>query len=159
MIKKYGFYLLFTLVIFAGQFLRDGDLVTGKPPFSEGAGVNGVPVNTFLGKGPAIIYFWAEWCGVCQMMQSGFNKVVGDYPLVTVAFQSGDSTAVQAYLRQKQLAWPVLNDPQGTNAKSFGVTAVPTLFFTNSRGDIVFTTVGYTSELGLRIRTWLAGFI
>ena len=159
MLKKMTFYLLFAMIIFAGQFLRDGDLVTGTPPFSAEATINGLPVATFLGKGPGVIYFWAEWCGVCQIMQDGVNKIIGDYPLLTVAFQSGSAGAVNSYLQQKQLGWPVLNDPQGQVAKKFGVKAVPTLFFTNSRGEIVFTTVGYTSELGLRIRGWLAGLI
>jgi hypothetical protein len=32
MLKKYGLYLLFTAVIFAGQFLCSSHLVTGTPP-------------------------------------------------------------------------------------------------------------------------------
>jgi len=62
-------------------------------------------------------------------------------------------------MQKKQLAWSVINDTHGHIAESYGVKAVPALFFINTDGDIVFTSVGYTSEWGLRLRLWLAGLI
>ncbi len=159
MLKKYGFYLLMAAAIFAGQFLRTGDLVTGKPPLIDRNTINGIPAMPYVGKGPAIIYFWAEWCGICAMMQSAVSAVSAEYPLLTVALRSGSDTAIPQYLQQKHLPWTVVNDPQGSIAGSFGVKAVPALFFINRDGNIVFTSVGYTSEWGLRLRLWLAGLI
>ena len=159
MLKKYGFYLLFAIVIFAGQFLRTSDLVTGKPPLIAQSTIGGLQAMPLIGKGPAIIYFWAEWCGVCAMMQGAVSAVAADYPLLTVALRSGSGSAVGQYLQKKHLGWQTVNDPQGVIAQSYGVKAVPSLFFIDADGNIVFTSVGYTSEWGLRFRAWLAGLI
>lgn len=157
--KKYAFYLLAAAAIFAGQFLRTGDLVTGKPPAIAQSTLGGLQAAAVTGKGPAIIYFWAEWCGVCAMMRDAVSAVSADYPLLTVALRSGSDSDVGRYLQQKQLPWSVINDQQGRIAESYGVKAVPALFFTDRDGNIVFTSVGYTSEWGLRLRLRLAGLI
>jgi thiol-disulfide isomerase/thioredoxin len=159
MLKKYALYLLFAAAIFAGQFLRTGDLVTGKPPAITQSTLGGLQATAVVGKGPAIIYFWGEWCGVCAMMQQALSGVSADYPLLTIALRSGSDNAVAQYLQQKQLPWSAINDPKGTIAESYGVKAVPALFFIGGDGDIVFTSVGYTSEWGLRLRLWLAGLV
>lgn len=157
--KKYAFYLLAAAAIFAGQFLRTGDLVTGKPPAIAQSTLGGLQAAAVTGKGPAIIYFWAEWCGVCAMMRDAVSAVSADYPLLTVALRSGSDSDVGRYLQQKRLPWSVINDQQGRIAESYGVKAVPALFFTDRDGNIVFTSVGYTSEWGLRLRLRLAGLI
>lgn len=157
--KKYGLYLLFAAAVFAAQFLRTSDLVTGKPPAIAQSTLGGLQATHIVGKGPAIIYFWAEWCGVCAMMQHAMSAVSADYPLLTVALRSGTDSSVGQYLQKKQLAWSVINDQQGSIAQNYGVKAVPALFFINADGDIVFTSVGYTSEWGLRLRLWLAGLV
>lgn len=154
--KKAVLYLLFAAVVFAAQFLRSGDLVTGRPPAINQTTLGGIHADTMIGKGPAILYFWGDWCGVCSMMQSAISAVSADYPLLTVALRSGSDSALNRYLQQKRLAWPVINDTHGNIAQTFGVKAVPALFFIDAKGDIVFTSVGYTSEWGLRIRLWLA---
>ncbi|MDD4913735.1 MAG: protein disulfide oxidoreductase [Methylococcales bacterium] len=159
MLKKYGFYLLAAAIIFGGQFLQTSNLVRGKPPLINGTTLDGIPAMPLIEKGPGFIYFWAEWCGICGMMQSAVSAAGLDYPQLTVALRSGADSAVAEYLHKKQLHWPVVNDPHGEIADRYGVKAVPALFFINADGNIVFTSVGFTSEWGLRIRAWLAGLI
>ena len=127
MLKKYGLYLLFTVVIFAGQFLRSSNLVTGAPPTISQATLQNQPTLALISQGPAVIYFWAEWCGVCRLMQSAISAINPDYPLLTVALRSGDEAEVNAYLQSKQLNWQVVNDQQGLIANAYGVTAVPSI--------------------------------
>lgn len=157
--KHYLFYILMAAMIFAGQFLRTSDLVTGRPPLIEQNTLGGIDAKALIDKGPMLIYFWGKWCGVCSMMQDSISAVGADYPLLTVALRSGDDTIAADYLRQKQLPWQVVNDPQGRISQRYGVKAVPALFFINGDGNIVFTSVGYTSEWGLRLRLWLAGLV
>lgn len=160
MLKKSLFYICMTALIFAGQFLRSGDLVTGKPPLAAKAvTLAGAAARPLIEKGPAILYFWGEWCGVCNTMRGSISAVSADYPVLTVALRSGSDTALPGYLREKQLFWQVVNDPKGEVAHDFGVKAVPSLFFINPAGDIVFTSVGWTSEWGMRARLWLAGLL
>lgn len=90
-------------------------------------------------------------------MQGSVSNVLRDYPGVTIAVRSGDDGTLQNYLNDKQLNWPVVNDNSGNLGQRYGIRGVPAVFFINATGEIVFTTVGYTSEWGMRFRLWLAG--
>ncbi|MCQ8117586.1 protein disulfide oxidoreductase [Methylomonas rosea] len=157
MAKKLGFYIFAALFIFAGQFLVNQDLVSGTPPPIVQTTLAGENAMQRISKGPAVLYFWAEWCGICRSMQGSVSNVLRDYPGLTVAVRSGDDSALQNYLNDKQLNWPVVNDNNGSLGQRYGIKGVPAIFFINATGDIVFTTVGYTSEWGMRFRLWLAG--
>jgi thiol-disulfide isomerase/thioredoxin len=109
-----------------------------------------------LAQGPALLYFWAEWCGVCRTMQNNVDAVLQDYPGMTVAVRSDDRQKLTNYLAKNQLNWPTINDVDGAIGQRYGIRGVPALFFINQQGSIVFTSIGYTSEWGLRIRLWLA---
>jgi len=159
MLKKSAFYLFALLFIFAGQFLMNRNLVTGKPPPIEQNTLDDHSVMALFAQGPALLYFWAEWCGVCRAMQDNISAVARDYPSATVAVRSGNREQIATYLRKNQLQWPVVNDHDGAIGQRYGVRAVPALFFINPQGDIVFTSMGYTSEWGLRIRLWLASLL
>lgn len=157
MLKKSAFYLVAALIIFSGQFLASSGLLTGYPPPITHATLTGEKAMARIGQGPALLYFWAEWCGICRGMQGNINAVLQDYPGLSVAVRSGDDKQVAAYLRQHELAWPVVNDNEGTIGQQYGVRGVPALFFIDRRGRILFASAGYTSEWGLRIRLWLTG--
>lgn len=157
--KKFALYLVFTLIVFAGQFLYSSHLVTGTPPTIERPSLNGQNALTSLATGPGLIYFWAKWCGVCSLMQSNVSSIHQTYPLLSVALRSGEDTELKAYLNQQALNWPVVNDQDGEIAKRYGVFAVPAIFVTNKNGKIVFTSAGYSSEWGLRVRLWLASWL
>jgi len=159
MLKKSAFYIVAVLFIFAGQFLVTGDLVTGKPPRIEQSTLAGHQAMPALKQGPALVYFWAEWCGICQGMQDNVSRVLQDYPGLTVAERSGNYEEVTAYLSKNKLNWPVVNDPNGTIGQAYGIRGVPALFFIDRHGNIGITSVGYTSEWGLRFRLWLINFL
>ncbi|AMK75282.1 MULTISPECIES: protein disulfide oxidoreductase [Methylomonas] len=157
MLKKLGFYIFAALFIFAGQFLVNQDLVSGTPPAIAQTKLTGENAMQRISKGPAVLYFWAEWCGICRSMQGSVSNILRDYPGLTVAIRSGDDSKLQNYLNDKQLQWPVVNDNNGSIGLRYGIKGVPAVFFINAAGDIVFTTVGFTSEWGMRFRLWLAG--
>lgn len=70
--------------------------------------------------------------------------------------QSGEAEEVIAYLRQENLQFPVINDPEGMLAQRFGVRAVPSSFIIDRNNNIVFRETGFTTGIGLRLRLWLA---
>lgn len=159
MLKQSAFYIFAVLFVFGGQFLMTGNLVTGQPPQINQTTLNGQNPMSVIEKGPSLLYFWAEWCGVCRGMQSNVDAVIKDSPVMTVAERSGNPQKVSDYLVKHQLNWSVVNDEDGSIGQQYGVQAVPALFFVNSQGRIVFTSIGYTSEWGLRFRIWLAGLL
>ncbi|MCQ8103832.1 protein disulfide oxidoreductase [Methylomonas sp. SURF-2] len=156
---KAGFYFFALLFVFGGQFLRTSGLVTGMPPEIRTATLSGQPSMPLIAKGPAMVYFWAEWCGVCRGMQDNVTAVLHDTAGLTVALRSGDKPRLAEYLDNNKLDWPVVDDRDGAIGQLYGVSAVPALFFLNRQGRIVFTSSGYTSEWGLRLRLWLAGLL
>jgi peroxiredoxin len=74
-----------------------------------------------------------------------------------VALQSGDAAEVQAYMDKEGFRVPVVLDEDGAIGKSYGIRGVPAVFILGPDGNIRFSTMGWTSELGLRFRLWLAG--
>ena len=54
-------------------------------------------------------------------------------------------------------SWPDVVDEDNALTKRFRVGVFPTTFVVDGDGDIRDVEVGYTTELGLRARMWLAG--
>ena len=159
MIKKSVFYIAVALLIFGGQFFFNRGLVTGTPPLITEKILMGNVALPPIAKGPSIIYFWAEWCGICNMMKDSVDSVLQEYPGMTVAVRSGNDGKVNSFMQQYQLNWHVVNDANGEIADRYGIKGVPVAFFLNKNGEIVFSSVGFSSELGLRFRLWLVGLL
>jgi thiol-disulfide isomerase/thioredoxin len=105
-----------------------------------------------------LVHFWASWCPVCRAEQSSIAAIAQDNQnVITIAMQSGTPEQVAAYMREQGIAFPVLNDPDGHIARAWGVHAVPVSFIIAPDGEIRFVEVGYTTQIGLRLRMWLAG--
>jgi peroxiredoxin len=60
------------------------------------------------------------------------------------------------YVEEQGLTFAVAADPDATIAGQWGVAAVPTSFVLDPEGRIRFSVVGYTTEVGLRVRLWAA---
>jgi len=63
---------------------------------------------------------------------------------------------VAGHLRAAGHSWPTLADPRADILRQFGVPGVPAFVVIDPRGDVRFVTLGYTSEIGLRLRLWWA---
>ena len=157
-VKKTLLYSVFVMIIIWGQFLTNNDLLIGKPPFINQTMIDGDPAMEQIGKGPAIIYFWAEWCGICKMMQSPITEILKDYPGITVAVKSGDDEQLKKHMQQKQIQWNVINDQYGEISELYKIKGVPFVIITDTTGEIIYTVSGYSFEVVLRLRLWLAEF-
>ncbi|MEN8167745.1 MAG: protein disulfide oxidoreductase [Pseudomonadota bacterium] len=133
------------------------DVIKGVAPELTGQRLNGELFELARQRdAPILIHFWATWCPVCGLEADNINGLVGDYPLITIAMNSGSHAEIHKYLREQDLTFPVISDPDGVLSAVWGVRAVPTTFILDKDGNIRFVTVGYTSSLGLRARLWLA---
>jgi thiol-disulfide isomerase/thioredoxin len=135
------------------------DVAQGDAPVLAGIDLDGRPLSleTYRGK-PVLLHFWATWCGVCKAEQSNIDDLARGLPVVSVASRSGEASQVAAYVREHAIAPRVIVDQFGALAHRFGVHAFPTTFVIDAAGRIRHAEVGYTSELGLRFRMWLAGW-
>lgn len=164
-IKKRLPKLMLELVLLLGFLLAleaflTRDAVSGKAPMFEGVTLNGEPFALANLRGqPAVVHFWATWCPVCKLEQGMIDSLAKDYPVITVAMQSGEAEEVLTYIKEQEVDYPVINDPRGELSRRYGVSGVPASFVLNAAGEVKFVTRGYTSGPGMRVRLWLAGFL
>ncbi|MFW5876970.1 MAG: protein disulfide oxidoreductase [Myxococcota bacterium] len=150
--------LVVVLIIVAVRAWQQRGAASGEAPALEAPDLDGQLVSLAEARGrPVLVHFWATWCGVCTAMDGNVDGVADDYDVIAVASWSGGPAEVREHLAQEGLDMPVVLDPNGTLAQSYGVQAVPTSFVVDPDGNIRHTEVGYTTGLGLRARLWLAG--
>lgn len=150
--------LLVVAVIIALRAWQKRDVVTGVAPGFQSVLLDGKTVNLedFNGK-PLLIHFWADWCPFCKIEEGGVTNIQKDWPVLTVAYQSGDVTNVTKHMKERNIQhWPTILDQDGRLAELFGVKGVPSSFIIDGEGNIKFIEVGLTSEWGLRTRLWWA---
>ena len=54
-------------------------------------------------------------------------------------------------------SWSTVVDPKAEILRRYGLPGTPAFAIIDPAGDIRFVSVGYTSEVGLRLRLWWAG--
>lgn len=150
--------IVLLLVIFAAvQWWQARSLVEGTAPPLVGLLVDGSPYQLPPQGEPVLVHFWATWCPVCRVEQDSIDNIAADRPVITVATTSGERDEVAAYLQAQGLSMPVLMDESGDIARRWGVNGVPATFVIDADGNIRYAGKGYSSEIGLRIRLWMAG--
>jgi len=137
------------------NYVRKPTLDSVHLPDFEVTLVNGEIFRKPEGK-PLVIHFWAEWCKVCKLEASNIQNVSEKYEVLTIAVNSGDDSRVKAYLKERGLTFKVLNDIDSTWAKKFKVEVFPITFIYDSKGELKFTEVGYTTTAGLLARLSMA---
>ena len=106
---------------------------------------------------PVLLYFWADWCPVCRTTAGSVSSIAADWPVMTLATQSGDAAAVRRFMQEKGYQWPTLADPHGQIMQRYRLPGTPAFVVIAPDGNIRFVSVGYTTEIGLRLRLWWAG--
>lgn len=153
-------FFLTVLVAFQAWQLRD--VARGPAPDFAGQRLDGTPFDLagwraqHAGK-PVLLYFWAEWCPVCRTTAGTVTAIAEDWPVTTVAMQSGGAADVAAHMAARGYRWPTLVDARGEITKTYGFAGVPAFAVIDPAGDIRFVAMGWTSEVGLRLRLWWAG--
>jgi len=129
----------------------------GPAPELLFATIDGKPVMAQPATEPMLVHFWATWCPICTLEQDSIQSISQDYPVVTVAMQSGNEEELRQFMLKEGLSFSVVADEFGEIAKQWSVMGVPASFVISPDGNIRFVEVGYTSEIGLRARLWWAG--
>ncbi len=103
---------------------------------------------------PVLIYFWAEWCPICRAVSGHVDGLTADWPVLTVAMQSGAPAVVANTLAERGRAWHTAVDADGAIARRYGVSGVPAYVILDAQGRIRFSSVGVFSETAARLRLW-----
>jgi len=151
--------LILIVVVTSIRLWQQRDMVSGDAPMLKGVTLTQQPYElpTHPTK-PTLVHFWATWCSICRTEQGNIAAIAHDYPnTITIAMNSGLTNEVKRYLQEQGIDFPTLNDPDGSLSETWGVHAVPASFIIAPDGKIQFIEVGYTTEMGLRLRLWWAG--
>lgn len=103
-----------------------------------------VSFSSFKGK-YVLLDFWASWCGPCiaefETLREVYKHYKGKAAFEIVSISTDKSEAAWlAALKTQQLPWVQMHDTIGDNTVAvgrFAVTALPTTFLINPKGEIV----------------------
>lgn len=90
---------------------------------------------------------WATWCPPCRdempSMERLHRSLTGtDFVMLAVSEDAQGREAVEPFVRQLGLTFPVLLDPDGVIPKRFGVTGYPETFIIDRSGRIAQHLIG-----------------
>ncbi|WP_238152137.1 protein disulfide oxidoreductase [Microbulbifer sp. A4B17] len=141
-------------MVTAVGYFHQRDIPKDLAPQLEGQSLDGIFIDLkqMYPQGPVLIYFWATWCPYCRIVSPAVAELSQEYQVIGIAMQSGSKEVVAEYMRNHDIAFPSLNDPQGILTAQWGVKVTPTLLIVGTDGKIAWVTTGATSKLGLQLR-------
>ncbi len=136
------------------------DTPKGKAPVLIGANLlNGETIDLARMEKPVLVHFWATWCRICQFEHASIQRIANDYPVISIASQSGEAAKVLAFMRNEALSFPVILDEYGKIFQKWGGMGYPTSFIIDKNNQVKFVETGFTTEMGLtRISHRIRGF-
>lgn len=134
------------------------DIATGLAPNISVPQLSGENFDLYQNRDrPILIHFWATWCPVCKLEQTNIDNIAKDYAVITIAMQSGHDEEIRKFMQDEKLSFRVINDESGELSRLYAIRGVPVSFIVNKENKIDFVEVGYTTEIGLRLRLWWSG--
>lgn len=92
-----------------------------------------------------ILNFWASWCAPCRAEMPDFERVYQEYKdqvmIVGINIQE-DRQAIERFLQEVPVSYPIALDPQGAAVRAYKVIAQPATFWIDERGHIVQSKFG-----------------
>ena len=89
---------------------------------------------------------WATWCGPCRSELPAIDELYKKYKdskdvvILTVAFPGksgeGDVSSIKDFMKSNGYSYPVLLDTKGKLLSALGITAFPTTFLFDKKGNI-----------------------
>lgn len=108
-----------------------------------------VRVDSLLAEGPVVLNFWATWCHPCKAEMPKLEDIMEELGERQVHFAAvsldtrRNKNKVEEYIEEHDLMLPVYRDPEGSLARRFKVTAIPTTILLDQDSEVAYRTRGY----------------
>lgn len=103
-----------------------------------------------------IVYFFAPWCQVCNFSIENLQNVYQKNPelnVIAVALDFVDVEEVRKFTNNHQLTFPVALGNEAVKS-DFQVMGYPSYYVLNEENTIIARSLGYSSEIGLYLRSF-----
>lgn len=122
--------------------------VAGAPaPAVAGTDLGGTKVSLAAYKGhPVVLNFWASWCVPCRdefpVIKAGLDKHRGDGLAAIGVLYKDQPNLAQNFVTDFGATWSTIDDPDGSIAAAYRITAPPQTFFIDKDGVIRAVQIG-----------------
>ncbi|HHL31381.1 MAG TPA: TlpA family protein disulfide reductase, partial [Oceanospirillales bacterium] len=113
-------------------------------------------LSQFKGK-KVLIYFFAPWCSICHMSGGNLNALRAarsddELAILVVGLSYQNNAEIHQFAEDLELTMPVLLGT-GKQMSDYKIKGFPTYFVIDEEGRVSHRSVGYSTELGMRLRT------
>lgn len=124
-------------------------VLTGTFTPGELEGVKALTLERFRGR-PVLVNYWASWCIPCRAeapLLVEAQRKYRDRGFIILGIIFNDTPdAARRFAREYGYNFPLLQDPGGRTAVSYGVTGLPETYFVNRRGVVVSKKIGAVAD-------------
>ncbi len=104
-----------------------------------------------------LVYFFAPWCHICRASAPNLNDLrearSEEKLMIFMIAQSYESLeAVEEFVADLDLKVPVLIGHE-QQMKDYKIKGFPSYYVVNEHGELASRSIGYSTELGMRLRT------
>ncbi|GAB4504662.1 MAG: TlpA disulfide reductase family protein [Anaerolineales bacterium] len=95
-----------------------------------------------------LVNLWASWCPPCRAEMPTLQKMYAEYKdqgftiLAVNMTSQDDPAAIQPFVQQYGITFPVLLDPNGDTARLYELRSLPSSFFLDRQGIIREVVIG-----------------
>ena len=156
--KRYAKDLLFLIVLLIGiDWWQSRHLLGGSLPINLKteifAQLEGDATQLLQGRSATLVYIFAPWCGVCRLSAHHLNGLKSESLQVkSLALSWKDAEDVRKFVAETGLEGPVLLGSESAG-EALQVDSFPSYYLISGEGEVLRAWSGYTSKLGLWLRS------